>query len=169
MTPALDPDLTLTDHFGKEVRFTDFQGKYLLVFFGFTHCKVVCPRTLGKLSAALDQLGAQSAELQPLYVSVDPERDSPEVMRAFLEASYPRFLGLTGSGEQIARAKATFRVFAERKENLDDPDDYDVPHTALVYLLDREGNYVLHLAPHLEMDAVVAQLRKSIQNQAVSE
>lgn len=169
MTPVVDPALSLTDHFGKAVRFADFRGQYLLVFFGFTHCKVVCPRTLGKLSEALDRLGPQSAALQPLYVSVDPERDTPEVMRAFLEARYPRFLGLTGSAEQIAHAKAAFRVFAERKVNPDDPGDYDMPHTALVYLLDREGNYLLHLAPHLDVDAVVTRLGKTIQTQTDSE
>src|SRR5690242_10425521 len=93
----------LIDHFGRQATNRSFHGKHLLVYFGFTHCRVVCPRALTKLSAALDALGSLATKIQPLYVTVDPERDTPERMREFLQ-NYPAFLGLTGSRGQIDEA-----------------------------------------------------------------
>jgi len=112
-----------------------------LVFFGFTHCRIVCPRALGKLCRVLDDLGPLAERVQPLYVTVDPERDTPAVMREFLGRSYPRFTGLTGSPAQIDAAKAAFRVFARRVADPDSPGGYAMPHTAIAYLLDEAGRY----------------------------
>jgi len=137
-------ELDLTDHFGNSVTIQSFRGRFVLLFFGFTHCRVVCPTVLGTLSRALERLGSQANLVQPLYITVDPERDTPTVMKIFLEKSFPRFIGLTGSKEQIARAKADFKVFAQKQ--LDDaaPGGYVVPHTAFSYLLDPQGNYSRH-------------------------
>jgi cytochrome oxidase Cu insertion factor (SCO1/SenC/PrrC family) len=87
--------------------------KFVLVFFGFTHCRVVCPRGLARISAALDALGEIPVRVAALYITVDPDRDNPQVMRNYLRA-YPSILGLTGSREQIDDAKRNFRVFARR-------------------------------------------------------
>jgi protein SCO1/2 len=157
---VIEGTFDLTDHDGKPVTAANYRGKYMLVFFGFTHCKVVCPRALSKLSQVLRDIGPLAEEIVPLYVSVDPERDSPEAMKAFLEASYPRFTGLTGTQEQCDAAKKAFRVFAEKKPDPDDPDGYDMPHTAFAYLLDREGNYVAHFGDHLDEDELADRLRK---------
>ena len=115
--------------------------KAKLVQFGFTACKVVCPRALTKLTDALDALENTNGPppLVPLYISVDPDRDSPAVMKSFLEASYPRFTGLTGSTQQIDDAKDAFKIFTRRR---DAPDGYDVQHTAITYLMDRDGKFV---------------------------
>lgn len=156
----------LTDHHGNTVTEADYSGRHMLVFFGFTHCKVVCPRALGKLSDVLDRLGDLADEIAPLYITVDPERDSPEVMKAFLEGGYPRFTGLTGTREQCDAAKKAFRVFAEKKPDPDDPEGYDVPHTAFVYLLGRDGEYVAHFGDHLDAEELAAKLRDRIEQPA---
>lgn len=88
---------SLIDHNGRRVTENDFTDSYLLVYFGFTHCKVVCPRSLAKLSRVLEGLGEKAERIRALYVTVDPARDTPEVMRAYLEGNHRRFLGLTGS------------------------------------------------------------------------
>ncbi len=144
MSTKIGGSFSLTDHNGRPVTDASFHGKYALLFFGFTHCKVVCPRALRRISAALDLLDALADEIQPLYITVDPERDTPAIMRAFLEASYPRFLGLTGDKEKIVAMKAAYKVFAERRDDPDNPDGYDVPHTAFTFLLDRQGKYCAH-------------------------
>jgi protein SCO1/2 len=125
------------------------------VFFGFTHCKVVCPRNLAKLSAVLDGLGATARDIVPLYITVDPERDSPERMKHFLEERYPRFTGLTGTREQVEAARRAFRVFA-RRQPADATGDYDVPHTAIAYLLDRSGCFRDHF-PEIRSNAEIVE------------
>jgi protein SCO1/2 len=148
----------LVDHHGERVDNATYRGRYALVFFGFTHCAMVCPRALGKLSAALDDLGPAAEQFRPLYVTVDPERDTPEVMKEFLQRSYPRFTGLTGTAEQIDAAKGEFRVFARRTEDPDGLEPYVVPHSAITYVLDRSGGFRTHFTDALEVDEVAARL-----------
>lgn len=139
------PTFTLVDHFGQSVTEASFPGKALLVYFGFTHCRVVCPRSLGRLASVIDRLPASvQAQIAPLYITVDPERDTPERMRNYLTESYPRFTGLTGTSEQIDAAKKAFKVFAQRKEDPEDPDGYAVPHSAISYLIGADGAYANH-------------------------
>jgi protein SCO1 len=155
----------LTDHHGHAVTDGTYRGKPMLLFFGFTHCKMVCPETLAKLSRALDRMGPVADGLQPLYVTVDPERDSPERMKAFLEASFPRFTGLTGPPAAIDHMKSLYKVWAERADrDADDGDDgdegggdrgYDVPHTAMTFLMAADGSYLTHF-PNTATDAEIA-------------
>lgn len=151
-------ELDLTDHFGNSVTIQTFRGRFVLLFFGFTHCRVVCPTVLGTLSRALERLGSQADLVQPLYITVDPERDTPAVMKAFLEKSFPRFLGLSGSKDQIARAKADFKVFAQKQLDDTAPGGYVVPHTAFSYLLDPQGNYSQHFTNASSEDDIVDEL-----------
>lgn len=152
----------LTDHFGKPVTEKDFFGKFLLIYFGFTHCRVVCPRTLTKLTGALDRIGDKAASIAPVFVSVDPQRDSPEVMKDYLEAKFPRFLGLTGSATETEEAKKAFRVFAERRADPDDPDGYAVPHTAIAYLMGPDGGYRDHFADVVGEETVAQRLTAAV-------
>lgn len=140
--PPIRAGYSLVDHDGNAVTASTYRGRWQLVQFGFTSCKVVCPRALAKLTAALDALEREAgpAPLVPLYITVDPERDSPVVMKSFLGA-YPRFTGLTGTPEQVEDAKQAFRIFTRRR---DAPDGYDVQHTAISYLLDPEGRPTHH-------------------------
>lgn len=152
------PSFSLVDHHGAPVTEQTYRGRWLLVFFGFTHCKVVCPRALGKLSGVLDDLGDLADELHPLYVTVDPERDTPDALQEFLRP-YPRYTGLTGSVDAVEQAKREFRVFARRKDDPDDPDGYSVPHTAITYLISPEGEYAAHFPDALGAAEVTARLR----------
>ncbi|GAA5174535.1 SCO family protein [Pseudonocardia eucalypti] len=148
----------LIDHHGNPVTNDTYRGRHPLVFFGFTHCAVVCPRALGKLSAALDELGELRERLVPLYVTVDPERDDPDRMREFLETNYPLFTGLTGSPEALADARREFRVFAVRKQDPDAEGGYQVPHSAITYLLDTDGTYLAHFTDALDASEVARRL-----------
>ncbi|KQX19094.1 MULTISPECIES: SCO family protein [unclassified Sphingomonas] len=146
MTLDHEGSFSLTDHDGLDVTQSDFRGRFMLVAFGFTHCRVVCPRVLGRISDALDLLEPLAKQIQPIYITVDPERDTPDAMRRFLTQRYPRFRGLTGTAAQIDRAKASFKVFAQHRDDPDDPAGYAVAHTAFAYLMDRTGGYRTHFA-----------------------
>ena len=149
----------LLDHDGREVTEQTFRGSYLLIFFGFTHCKVVCPENLTKLSQVLELLGPLAARIQPLYVSVDPERDTPEVMKAFLESHFPKFLGLTGDREQVAAMKAAYKVYAQR-EVADAQGNYDVPHTAMTFLMSERGDYLTHFGDVASAENIASRLKQ---------
>ncbi len=160
--PPLRPRYSLTDHNGRDVTEDDFRGRYQLIFFGFTHCRMVCPRALSKLTEVLDGLGELADQIQPLYISVDPERDTPDVMRAFLEQDYPKFLGLTGSQEASEAARTDFRVFTGRGDDPEDPEGYAVPHTALTYLLDPAARYLTHFPDVVEADRMSDRLKELV-------
>lgn len=150
----------LVDHDGRPVTEASFRGRWLLVYFGFTHCRVVCPRSLTRLSNVLDAIGPDLAQkIQPLYVTVDPKRDTPAVMRDYLSTQFPRFLGLTGSEEQIEEAKDAFKVFSRPKPDPNDPANYDVPHTAITYLINPAGAYTMHWPETRKADEIVSELQ----------
>ena len=135
---------TLTDQTGKRVSERDFAGRPMLVIFGYTFCPDVCPGEMQVVSAALDQLGTQAALLHPVFVTVDPERDTPAVMKTFVENFHPSFSGLTGSSAEIAAMLKAYRVYARRIENAKRPEDYLMEHTSLIYLIGPDGGYVTH-------------------------
>jgi protein SCO1 len=148
----------LVDHHGRAVTERTYRGSWLLVQFGFTACRAVCPRALAKLDAALD---AADVPVVPLYISVDPERDTPDVLRAYLQERHPRFTGLTGTAGQVEAAKAAFLVFARRRPDPDDPDGYAVPHTAITHLVDPQGQPALHWSDARDAGEIAADLRRS--------
>jgi protein SCO1 len=163
----IDARFSLIDHDGRAVTNETYRGQHVIVFFGFTHCRVVCPRALSRITRALDLLGPAADGIVPLYISVDPERDTPAVMKTFLE-KYPRFTGLTGPRDEIDATKKAFRVFAQKKVDATEPDGYVIPHTALTYLLDPKGDYVAHFADTIDEVELAAQLRKVVTSGAVA-
>lgn len=153
----------LIDHDGRSVTEVSYRGRWLLVYFGFTHCRVVCPRSLTRLSDVLSALPPDLAQkIQPLYITVDPTRDTSDVMRDYLLARFPRFVGLTGSEDQITKAKESFKVFSRPKPAPNDPDGYDVPHTAITYLIDPTGTYVAHWGETRSADDIVSELQSRL-------
>lgn len=150
--------LDLLDHDGQPFTLASLAGRHSLVYFGFLHCKVICPRSLAKLATIHDALGPDQNNVRVLYVTVDPERDTPEAMRAFLEDRYPAFTGLTGLPAAIDRAKQSLKVFSQRVADPDDAGNYLMPHTAWVYLVDSDGRYVTHFADHLEAEDIVRRI-----------
>lgn len=154
----------LVDHDGRPVTDVSYRGRWLLVYFGFTHCRVVCPRSLNRLSGVLSALPPHLTEkIQPLYITVDPGRDTPDVMRDYLAARYPRFVGLTGSEDQITTAKEAFKVFSRPKPDPADPEAYDVPHTAITYLIDPMGTYATHWPETRSPGDIEADLRSRLE------
>nr|WP_206199298.1 SCO family protein [Parasulfuritortus cantonensis] len=131
--------LELTDHNGVPRSLADFRGKLVVLFFGYTHCPDVCPTTLADLAAAFKRMApADAAQVQVLFVSVDPERDTPEILKQYVPYFQPSFLGLTGSREAVAAAAREFRVHYSKHVE-PGADDYLVDHTAGSYVLDRQG------------------------------
>jgi protein SCO1/2 len=127
--------LTATD--GSTVTEASFRGKWLLVYFGYTSCPDVCPATLLEIGMALERLGADAAKVQPLFVTVDPRRDTAKILADYLRSFDPRILALTGTPEQIMVAARAYRVFYERHD--DDNGGYSYDHSTFVYMIDPQG------------------------------
>ena len=139
-TSAVGGPFTLTGADGRTVTERDFRGRPHLVFFGFTHCPDVCPTKLFEISEILKAAGERGRDLRALFITVDPERDTPEVMRSYLGSFDPRIVGLTGSREAVDAAVRAFRAYAKRVPLREG--DYTMEHTSLVYLLDAQGRFV---------------------------
>lgn len=134
----LGKKLALVDHNGKPRTLQDFAGKAVVVFFGFTQCPDVCPTSLAELSQVMKQLGPDADRVQVLLVTVDPERDTPEILKQYVTTFDPRFLGLTGTPEQIKQAAASFKAYYAKVPTQDGA-NYTMDHTAAFYLFDGKG------------------------------
>lgn len=138
---------SLVDHTGRAVTEKSWPGKHLLVYFGYTYCPDVCPGDLQTLSLALTELEARNpkaaAAIQPLFITIDPERDTVPVIREYVSLFHPRLTGLTGTAEQVEAAKRSYRVYAVKRED-DGSTDYLMDHTAILYLISPEGAYEAH-------------------------
>jgi protein SCO1/2 len=156
--PAAPPGgpFALTDHTGKPVSDETFRGKYLVMVFGYTFCPDVCPTTLGAVAAAMDLLGTEAEAVQPLFVTVDPTRDTPAVLADYVAAFHPRLVGLTGSAEQIRKVTRDYRVYVSKVETGDDT--YTVDHSAYVYLVGPDG----HTLSYLKHDASPQAMAETI-------
>lgn len=138
----------LTDMNGRALTDEAYGGRLRLVTFGYTFCPDICPTTLNTMAATLDLLGPDRAKVTALFISVDPARDSPAHLKDYL-ASFPDIIGLTGTEEQVAAAARNFRVRYERqKPEGDDPKVYTVDHTASIFIMDRQGNFLARV-PHM--------------------
>ncbi len=138
----------LVDQTGKTVTDKDFRGRLMLVFFGFTHCPDICPAELQVMSQALAELGPKSSEVVPIFISLDPERDTPAVVGAYVKNFGDNFVGLTGSPDAVAAAAKAYRVAFSKFEYKDGSGkgDYSIDHSAIAYLMDRNGDYVAHFS-----------------------
>jgi len=145
-TALIGGPFTLVDQNGKTVTDRDFRGKYMLIFFGFTHCPDICPAELQVMSAALDALGSKADEVVPVFVTLDPERDTPEAVGTYVKIFGKNFVGLTGSPTAIANAAKAYRVTYSKFEYKDKNGNYrySIDHSALVYLMDKDGQYLTH-------------------------
>jgi cytochrome oxidase Cu insertion factor (SCO1/SenC/PrrC family) len=153
----------LTDQFGKPRSDADFRGQYMLVFFGFTNCPDICPIELQTMSDALDRLDAkQVAQITPIFITVDPARDTPDVLRAYVANFHPRLVALTGSTEAIGTVAKSYRVFYAKATGASAPSDpaaYILNHSAVVYLMGPTGEYVAHFNPGTTAQAMAEDLR----------
>ncbi len=134
---------SLRDQDGKMVTDRNFLGKYMLVFFGYTYCPDICPTELQVMTQAIEAMGRAGEAIQPVFITIDPERDTPEVLKAYVANFGPRLIGLTGSQGEVAAAAKAYRVFYKKVENADG-NAYLMDHTSIIYLMDRKGLYVRH-------------------------
>lgn len=153
---------TLTDQQGRTVRAADLAGKPMLLYFGYTYCPDVCPTELSNISSALDLLGERADEVQPVFITVDPARDTPEVMKAYLSHFHDRLIGLTGSDEQVAEAARAAKVYYAKVDTPDSAAGYLMDHTGFVYLLDREGRYAAHFRPAADPQAIADRVAEML-------
>ncbi|HVZ05874.1 SCO family protein [Hyphomicrobium sp.] len=149
---------SLIDQTGKHVTDKDFRGKYMLVFFGYTNCPDICPAGLQVMSAALEKLGDRGKDIVPIFITVDPERDTQEKLAAYVKNFTPRLVGLTGSPSDIAATAKAYRVFYQKVPDQSDPKNYSVDHSSIFYLMGKDGNLV---AP-IPYSTDVAQLTQAI-------
>ena len=138
---SIRSEFSLIDHTGKDVTQADFEDRWQLVFFGFTNCPDVCPTTLAYMGSALDILGEQADQVAPIFVTVDPARDTVPIMAEYVSAFHPRLIGLTGSEEQVAQAAANFRTWYDRAEDDTAPDGYYMAHQGYMYLMRPGGKF----------------------------
>ena len=137
-------DFALDDHTGKLRTLADFRGRVVVMFFGFTHCPDVCPTTLAELAAAVKDLGTDGDKVQVLLVTVDPERDTPQVLSQYVTAFNPRFLALRGTAEETARVAKEFKIIYQKVAGAR-PDSYTMDHSAGTFIFDRQGRLRLYV------------------------
>ncbi len=160
--PVIGGAFELVDQNGKPFTEKDLKGKYSLIYFGYTYCPDVCPTELQTMTQALEMLGPLAKKIRPVMISVDPERDTPEVLKEYLTNFYPGFVGLTGTPEQVRRAGQAYRVFY-RKTDEKSASDYLMDHSSIVYLMDPEGRYLKHFAYGTTPEKMAEGIRKAIE------
>jgi protein SCO1/2 len=143
---------------GGELSTTDLKGKPFIVFFGYTHCPDICPTTISDVTSWLEALGPEGKEIKALFVSVDPERDSPATLRDYLSSFPDQVVGLTGTPDEIAEVAKEFRVYYAKHPLKDG--DYSMDHSALIYLMDREGKLAGTLTYDAKAEDAIAKLKR---------
>ncbi len=136
---------TLTEHTGRRVTEADFKGRFTLVYFGYTFCPDVCPAELQVISAALDELGKEAEKVTPVFITIDPQRDTVEQMKEYVGNFHKSLVGLTGSLEEVRAVAKAYRIYYARSKD-DSSTDYLMDHSSIVYLMSPEGEYLAHFA-----------------------
>ncbi|MGZ3410788.1 MAG: SCO family protein [Xanthobacteraceae bacterium] len=148
----------LTDQDGRAITDTDLRGKPFLVFFGFTHCPDICPTTLFEVSEVMRRLGPDADRTAALFISVDPERDTPDKLKDYLSSFDPHLHGVTGKPDAIATVAKEYRVYYKKVPTTGD--DYTMDHTAIVYLMDKNGHFVAPFNMRRTPEAAAEELRR---------
>ncbi len=151
-------DFRLTDHTGRVRSLSDFRGKVVAIFFGYAHCPDMCPTALAELAQTVKRLGRQGDEVQVLFITVDPARDTPKVLAQYVPAFDPRFLGLYGDTATTAKVAAEYKVFFEAQRP-NASGNYTIDHTAAVYLIDRKGRPRLYAGGGRTVSGIVHDVR----------
>jgi cytochrome oxidase Cu insertion factor (SCO1/SenC/PrrC family) len=151
---------SLTDHNGRRVTEKDFLGKPMLVFFGFTFCPDICPSGLQVIAAAIDKLGPKAERIVPLFITIDPERDTPEQLKSYLASFHPRLVGLSGTVAEITDVAKKYRVYFKKVKDEKSSADYTMDHSTIVYLMDAKGKFVAHFSHSTSADKLAEGLGK---------
>jgi protein SCO1 len=149
---------TLTDQDGTRRTDADFRGKLMLVYFGFTFCPDICPTDLLQMALAVDQLGKTGETVQPIFITVDPERDTPEHLKPYMSLLHPRFIGLTGDRVAVQSAARAYRVYYQKVQTID-RSGYTIDHSAFIYLMGRNGEYLGFFPPGTSAEQIASDIR----------
>jgi protein SCO1/2 len=160
--PSVGGPFTLLDKAGHDVTDRAFRGKYMLVYFGYTTCPDVCPTTLADVAAALDSLGAKAASVQPVFVTVDPERDTPPVVGEYVANFGDRWVGLTGSAAQIATVAKEYRVYYAKHPTGSGPLDYTMDHSSILYLMGPDGRFLAPIPADAPPPAMASDIARHL-------
>lgn len=159
----------LVSHEGRRVSDEDFRGRMMLLFFGFTHCPDICPTELQTIAAALEKLGPDAEKVVPIFVSVDPERDTVEKISSYVKAFDERIVGLTGTPQEVEKAAKAYRVYyrkAKLSETASDA-EYTIDHSAFTYLMDGKGQYVRHFPFGITPEKMADGIRQTLDKEEV--
>ena len=151
-------DFRLGDHNGSPRTLADFRGKAVMLFFGYTQCPDMCPTTLAKMAQAVERLGENGKRVQGLFVTLDPKRDTQDVLAQYVPAFHPSFIGLRGSEAEVARTAKDFKVFFAL-QHPDESGSYTVDHMVAIFAFDRQGRLRLYIKGESDADAIVHDLR----------
>ena len=152
---------TLTDPNGNSRRLAEFRGKVVLLYFGFMSCPDICPTDLLAIGKTVERLGADGEKIQPVFITLDPERDTRDALRGYVSSFHPRFVALTGSEEEVRRVATSYKVFFE-KVPLPGTATYTIDHAAFTFLLDREGKYVGLFPPGTPPERMLVMVREQL-------
>ena len=158
LASAIGGPFHLVDQNGKTVTNADLKGKWALVYFGYTHCPDACPTALNAISIALDDLGPKRDAVRPVFITVDPERDTPEVLKSYVTAFDAPILALTGTPQEIAQAAKDYRVYYAKHP--EPGGDYAMDHSSVIYVMDPEGRFTATFTPENSPEEIAARLKK---------
>jgi protein SCO1 len=148
----------LVDQSGRRRTDADFRGKLLLIYFGFTFCSDICPLDLQSIASAIDKLGPAGDAVQPIFITVDPEEDTPERLKGYVALFHPRLIGLTGSAKEISKVARAYKVYYAKTVPTN-PSDPGIDHTGFTFLMGRDGRYLGFLPPGTPADRVIEIVR----------
>lgn len=151
----------LTDQSGKRVTEQDFRGKLMLIYFGFVFCPDACPTALTNMTDAVELLGPAGEDVVPVFISVDPERDTVEVLKDYAEAFHPRLKALTGTMEEITKVAKEYRMYFKKAAETA-PGEYLVDHSSIVFLMGRDGRYLTHFTHMTLPEPMAAEIKKRL-------
>lgn len=157
-TARVGGPFTLVNEQGETVTEADFRGRYMLIYFGFTFCPDVCPTELQVMASAIEALGPRGEDIAPVFITIDPERDTPEVMARYVALFHPRLTGLTGTPEQIAAAAKAWHVFYRKAADDSSSEDYTMDHSSIVFLMGPGGEYLKLFAPGTSPDKMAEDI-----------
>ena len=160
-TPLIGGPFHLVDEEGRARTDADFRGKLMLIYFGYSFCPDLCPTTLATMGQALDKLGSDASQVAALFITIDPERDTPEHLKGYAEQFGPGILGLTGRQEDIAEAAHGYKVYY-RKAETKDGTPYLMDHSSVVYLMDRDGRYLANFGIDVTPDDLVRAIKSRL-------
>jgi len=158
LASAIGGPFQLVDQNGKPFRDADLKGKWHLVFFGYTNCPDTCPTALNEMALALDRLGKERAEFSIVFITVDPDRDTPEVLKSYVASFDAPIIALTGTVAEVAQAAKAYRVYSAKHPRADG--GYDMDHSAVIYVMDPEGRFAATFTPDSTAPAIAERLQK---------